>query len=124
MSEDDATTPGDDAETSARAEPSPRERPAFARHFPRDAELDALVDAFERGDHARVRAEAPRLAERATSPEVRRAASELRARLDPDRTSVALLAIACALFVALAGYYFAHPHEPGTSPNAPAGSAR
>jgi hypothetical protein len=104
--------------------PAPRERPAFAANFPGDPELDALVEAFERGDHARVRREAPRLAERASSPEVGRAAGELRARLDPDPTSLTLLAIACALFVALTGYYFTHPHEPGPSPTAPAGSAR
>jgi len=87
-------------------------RPAFARTWPHDATLDALVLAFEAGDYARVRREAPTLAERAESNAVRRAARELRRRLDPDPVAVYMLMVAGALLALLAGWYWLHPHSP------------
>lgn len=86
------------------------EIPAFARSFPRDPDLDALVAAFEAGDYARVRREAPKLAKSTDRDDVRAAARELRRRLDPDPLAVFLLGIAAVLLVVLFGYYGLHAH--------------
>jgi len=96
------------------AEPEPEDEgvPAFARAFPREPALDALVAAFEAGDYARVRREAPALARRTEDDAVRAAARELRRRLDPDPLAVYLLVAAAALLTFLAGWYWAHPHTP------------
>ena len=85
--------------------------PAFALSFPKDPGLDALVAAFEAGDDARVRREAPALAKSTDRPEVRTAARELRKRLDPDPIAVYLLGTAALLLVFLAGWFWMHPHE-------------
>lgn len=95
---------------NAPARPARPEAPAFARGFPRDPALDALVAAFEAGDYARVRREAPALARSTDRDEVRAAARELRRRLDPDPLASYLLGIAAVLLVFLAGYYWLHPH--------------
>ncbi len=87
--------------------------PAFARSFPRDDDaLTALVAAFEAGDYARVRREAPALVQKTDRDDVRRAARELRRRLDPDPLAVYMLMAAAALLVFLAGWYWLHPHSP------------
>ncbi len=80
-------------------------RPPFARRYPKDAELDALVDAFGRGDFARVRAQAPELAEKTEDPQVRAAALDLRQRIEPSRFSLYLLALGFALLVFLYLHY-------------------
>src|SRR5262249_7695192 len=77
--------------------------PAFAHGWPHDEALDALVAAFEAGDYARVRRDAPLLARRTESDAVRRAARELARRLDPDPIAVYMLMAAAALLVFLAG---------------------
>ncbi len=104
-------TPTDDADDEpAGSEPDER-LPAFARAWPRDATLDALVAAFEAGDYARVRREAPDLARQTEDDAVRRAARELRRRLDPDPVAVYMLMAAAALLVFLASWYGLHPHS-------------
>ena len=98
---------------SAEAEPSETTRrfvPAFARAFPKNAELDRLVEAFERGDYAAVREGAPRIAKSTDRDDVRRAARELRRRIDPDPLAVYLVVVAALLLVVLAGFYFTHAH--------------
>lgn len=90
----------------AQGESSPK--PRFARAFPKDAELDALLAAFEAGDYARVRVEAPALALKTEDEDVRRAARELRKRIDPDPLSLALMGIAALLLLVLSGYYWTH----------------
>ncbi len=92
-------------------------RPSFARGFPRTPPLDALVDAFERGDYARVRAEAPALAARDEDEAVRAAARTLVERTRPDPLVVRLLLVAGALLVVLAGWWIVHG-------KAPAGASR
>jgi hypothetical protein len=77
-------------------------RPTFARAFPRSPELDALVDAFGRGDYAHVRAHAPALERSSEDPVVRSAARTLRERTRPDPLAVGLLAITTVLLVILA----------------------
>jgi hypothetical protein len=88
----------------------PEEWPSFASDFPSDEELDRLVNAFAGGNYALVRREAPLLAKRTESDDVRRAARELRKRVDPDPTSVYLLAVASVLLAFLAYWYWSHPH--------------
>lgn len=83
-----------------------RERPRFVLEFPSDPELDALVAAFERGNYALVRREAPALAARTTDEAVRRAALELRERLDPDPLLGYLLGVAVALLLFLTLYFY------------------
>lgn len=82
------------------------ERPAFLLEFPEDPELEALIAAFEAGDFARVRAEAPKLAASTGSEAVRRAALELRHRTDPDPLLVGMLGLCILLFVFLVAWIY------------------
>ncbi len=86
--------------------------PHLHESWPRDESLDGLVAAFVRCDYARVRREAPALARATEDDAVRRAARELRRRLDPDPVAVYMLMAAGALLVFLAGWYWLHPHTP------------
>lgn len=92
-------------------------RPSFARDFPRQPALDALVEAFARGNYAQVRAKAPEL-ERSTEDEaVRTAARTLVDRTRPDPLAVGLIALAAALLVAITAYWAVHAKPPpGTAP--------
>lgn len=85
-----------------------RERPQFLLGFPDNPELLRLVRAFEAGNYALVRAEAPALAERAESRAVRDAALELRRRIEPDPLAKYLLALTAVLLLSLA--YWAYHH--------------
>lgn len=77
------------------------DRPAFAAEFPSDPELDRLVEYFVRGNHRAVRDGAEALASKATDPEVKKAALELRARLEPDPIFRVLLGATLVLLVVL-----------------------
>jgi hypothetical protein len=83
-------------------------RPHFATDFPHAPALDALVDAFDRGDYARVRAEGPKLAASAQDENIRLAARTLVARTAPDPLAIWLLVIAGALLVALSAFWIVH----------------
>lgn len=87
------------------------ERPAFARWFPPDPELEELVAAFAAGDYRTVKAKAPLLAERTPDPRVRRAALELRDRIEPDPMQLYLFALAGLLLVFLTFWFYAHKHH-------------
>jgi hypothetical protein len=104
----------------AQDEAPRRDVPGFAEAYPRHPELDRLLDAFERGDYAAVRAGAPRLAESAKDEDVRRAARELRLRIDPDPLAAWLLLVAAALLVFLAGWYWRHPKHDSSTAKPPA----
>jgi hypothetical protein len=87
-------------------------RPAFTSDFPRTPELDALVDDFTRGDHARVRAQAP-LLERSTADDaVKRASRTLAERTRPDPIAVVLLSLGAILLVVLASFWMANGKPP------------
>lgn len=92
--------------------------PAFAKDFPRDPALDALVVAFARGDYRTVRDEAPRLAATTTDAEVKRAAELLRERIEPDPTSRLLFVLAAVLLGFLALWWVTHdgPEGDGVPP--------
>jgi hypothetical protein len=106
---------GETAPPSYRHKPEARprlnalgeERPAFMLEFPDDPELEALMLAFELGNFAKVRAEAKPLAQRTSDEAVRRAALELRRRIDPDPLILVLLGLSIALFVFLAAWVYA-----------------
>jgi hypothetical protein len=76
-------------------------RPTFARAFPRTPDLDALVEAFARGDYAAVRDGAPHVERSTGDPEVQKAVRLLVERTRPDPASAALLAIAAVLLAVL-----------------------
>ena len=90
--------------------------PSFAKTFPRDPELDALVVAFTRGDYRSVRARAPELARTATDETVKRAALELRGRIEPDGSSKLLFLVAAALLVFLTAWWITHDGAEETPP--------
>ena len=93
---------------------SQQRRPSFAQDFPSTPELDALVDAFARGNYARVRQEGARLASRTGDDRVKRAVQTLIDRTAPDRLSLALLALAGALLLALSAWWITHAKAPLT----------
>lgn len=85
-----------------------RERPRFLLSFPEDPELERLMVAFERGDYATVRTDAPLLAERTESEAVRDAALELRRRLEPDPLLRYLILAAVVLLLVLVLHAYSH----------------
>lgn len=87
-------------------------RPSFASAFPASPELDALVDAFARGDYARVRAEAPKLEKTSDDEAIRAAARALVERTEPDPLAVRMLVAAGVLLVLLAGWWIVHGKAP------------
>jgi hypothetical protein len=96
------------------------ERPAFARDFPEDPELDALVRAFDGGDYRKVREDAPKLAAKTEDDKVRAAANELLRRIEPDPLARVILLGTLALLVALSAWWMAHDGPPLGAPTKPA----
>ncbi|MBX3191297.1 MAG: hypothetical protein KF819_30145 [Labilithrix sp.] len=92
--------------------------PAFARDFPRDPRLDALVTAFAGGNYAAVREGAPKLAAEADDPAIKRAATLLRARIEPDPSARVFFFLAAALLVFLSAWWIAHDGPEGAAPAA------
>ena len=91
-------------------------RPSFAAESPASPELDALVDAFARGDYAHVRAEGPKLESTSADEAVRAAARTLVERTQPDPLAVKLLLLTGALLVVLAGWWIVHGKAPAGAP--------
>ena len=89
----------------------PPSRPSFSRAFPRTPDLDALVEAFARGDYAAVRARAPGLGRSTDDPAVRQAARTLVERTRPEPAAVALLAIAALLLAVLGVWAVLNGHR-------------
>ncbi len=83
-------------------------RPSFAAEFPRDPELDALVEAFARGDYRRVRSRAPQLQRSSDNEAIKKAARTLLERTRPDPLALALLGLAALLVLALAAWWIVH----------------
>ncbi len=91
--------------------PDGAERPKFLLKFPHHPELDRLVAAFEAGDYATVRRDAPALVDGAEDPAVRDAALELERRIEPDPLMKYLLLASVVLLVFLVlQAYFGHGH--------------
>ncbi|MEZ4302240.1 MAG: hypothetical protein R3B70_45350 [Polyangiaceae bacterium] len=104
--------------------PAEPPRPAFARTFPKDPDLDRLVDLFEQGNYAAVRKDAPALLAKTEDDAVRAAVRELQKRLQPDPLATGLITVAAILLAVLALFYWTHKHEtpPRPAPAAPASS--
>lgn len=94
-------------------------KPSFARDFPEDAALDALVAAFANGNYARVRAEAPKLAASTEDDDVRRAARMLRARVEADPLAKLLVGLTLLLLVGLSVWWVTHDDPPASVPQPP-----
>ena len=86
--------------------------PPFARQYPSTPELDRLLEAFEHGDYATVRAEAPKLAAAAADPRVAAAARDLAKRTLPDPLALYLMALTLGLLVFLSAWAFLHKGQP------------
>jgi hypothetical protein len=94
---------------------SQQHRPTFTKAFPTDARLDALVDAFARGDYAHVREAGTKLAADSGDEVVRRAALTLVARTSPDALTKALLLLAAVLLLVLSAWWITHGKPPAAS---------
>jgi len=95
---DDPSDSGDAPSKRSRLNALGEERPAFLLEYPHDPELEQLIEAFENGNFAMVRRNARELARRTHDEAVRRAALELRRRIDPDPLVLVMLALSIALF--------------------------
>lgn len=112
----DVAGEGAEGERAARRDPeAPARGPAFAKDFPGDPALQALVAAFGRGDFRAVRERGPKLARDADDDAVRRAALLLVERTSPDPKAKIFFALAAALLVFLTAFWIAEsrrPHAP------------
>jgi hypothetical protein len=82
-------------------------RARFLDALPPHPELQRVAEAFERGNYALVRREAPRLIESAEDDAVRDAARDLLRRIEPDPLMKYLLALAIALLVGVTVFAYA-----------------
>jgi hypothetical protein len=96
----------------ARRAMTDERRPTFARDFPRTPALDELVDAFGRGDYARVRVDAPALEKASEDDAVRAAARTLVERTRPDPLVVRMFLVTGVLLVVLAAWWIARGKAP------------
>lgn len=95
-------------------------RPAFARDFPADPRVEALLALFDAGDYGRVRIEGARLEASATEDAVKRAAATLVSRTRPDPLAAALVGVTAVLLVALSAWWITHDGpQPGEAPPKP-----
>lgn len=80
-------------------------RPPFAVDYPSHDGLDQLLVAFDAGNYAFVREQAPRLVQADVDENVRNAAKDLRRRIDPEPTAAYLWALGVALVLLLYLFY-------------------
>jgi hypothetical protein len=92
----------------ARADGKDGGRPAFAKDFPEDPELDALLLAFDAGNFARVRDDGAKLLASSKDDAVKRAAETLVARTKPDPLATLLLGLTAVLLVVLSAWWILH----------------
>lgn len=114
-----ADEPKAEAETSAAPKgEGGADRPAFTKGYPNDAALNALVDAFVRGDYRAVRAGADALA-KSDDAAVRDAARELVQRTEPDPIAKAVLLLTFLLLAWLFAYWEQHDGKRNVEPDRP-----
>lgn len=82
-------------------------RARFLADLPDHPELQKLADAFERGNYAFVRRQAPVLIEQVDDDAVRNAARDLLKRIEPDPLAKYLLALAILLLVIVTAFVYA-----------------
>ena len=88
------------------------ERPVFLLDFPEDPELERMIAAFEAGNYAEVRRLSAGVIEGAKDPDVRKAALELRRRIEPDPLSTYIVLISAALLLFLLVWAYAVQAKP------------
>lgn len=88
-----------------RRKPKGAPRPPFAVDYPSHDGLDQLLLAFNAGNYAFVREQAPRLVQADVDENVRNAAKDLRRRIDPEPTAAYLWALGVALVLLLYLFY-------------------
>ena len=92
----------------ARTDETRSGRPAFAKDFPADPGLDALLAAFDAGNFARVRQDAVKVIASSNDDAVKRAAEALLARTKPDPLAVLLLGFTALLLLLLSVWWITH----------------
>ena len=90
--------------------------PRFAMVFPSDPQLDALVQAFARGDYGAVRAGVPAFDDR--PDDIRKAAARLLEGTKPDPTAKLLFVMTAALLAFLMLWWSTHDGPPESPPPA------
>lgn len=93
--------------------------PSFARDFPENAELEALVLAFARGDYQTASEGGRALARKTDDEAVKKAALLLAERTKPDPTSRVLFLLTATLLVFLSVWWATHDGPPKDAPPAP-----
>jgi hypothetical protein len=116
-SQEGKSGPRDDARPKGRARSWGF--PRFAQDFPKDPELDRLVDAFARGDYRTVRDDAPKLAASSTDEDVKRAAERLLEGTRPEPAARLLFVLTALLLVFLAAWWMRHDHPEPERTTAP-----
>jgi hypothetical protein len=92
---------------------SPRERPGPVTNSDgREPRLEAMVEAFARGDYARVRADAGEIERVSQDDALKREARALVERTNPDPLALALLALAALLLAVLGGWWMVEGRPP------------
>lgn len=100
------------------------QRPAFAAHYPDAPTIDAMLEAFERGDHSAVRKLRALLAKTDADQAVLFAADDIVARTTADPTVIRLMLLACVLLALLSSFWIASATPPpGSEPRAPAANS-
>ncbi len=106
--------PPPDEESPAEPKPKKKRKKPEADEpvaaLPRNEALDPLIAAFDAGNYAFVRAEAPRLMKATEDDAVRAAARDLLRRIDPDPMAKWMMGGAGLLLASLAGWYWMHAH--------------
>jgi hypothetical protein len=82
--------------------------PHFAKAFPRNDALDALVVSFAAGNYGAVRDGVPKLVGSEEDEAVKRAAEELLAATKPDPSAKMLVLFAATLLVFLTAWWVLH----------------
>lgn len=110
-----------DAKADSKANPQDWGFPAFARDFPANDALDALVAAYAAGDYRAVSEGAPKLAASTDDEAVKKAALLLAERVKPDPTSRIVFLLTATLLAFLTVWWVTHDGPPKDAPPAPTG---